>query len=263
MSVAKMQNAFAGANPFMVESPPVLGSGIPASNFTLGTTITGDSEAEWAYCKLTLASTTTIVPGTWMQWDINYNATLLTTSNAVLGQRVGIFTGAAQPPTISGGPVAAVTLVAGVYYVWIQRAGQAAAVVSTVTPNVTGNVAETTATAGQANCPATPTVSSKQIGPVSFANASTAFTANTTLNSPTLTNLVGASTGSGPFLGATVTGTGIPASTTIIGLTYSPSATVQSITLSAPATAAGSAIAMTATGVLEVSLFWPNLIKTN
>ncbi|WP_028747988.1 hypothetical protein [Rhizobium mesoamericanum] len=262
MSVAKTQTERFGANPFVVEGPIVAGSGIPAPNFTLGSVCWGDAEAEWVYCQLVLASQTTLQPGQWMQWDKDYAASLLTTAVAVVGQRCGVFSGAMQPPTISGGPVGTVTLAAGTYYVWVQRSGQAPAVVSSgVTANIV--VAETTTTAGQAAVPASPTATTKQITPVSFAAANKTFTATTTNGSNVLTVLSGASVGSGPFIGASVSGTGIPGSTTITGLTYSPSGVVQSITLNNNATANGTGITITATGVLEVGLMWPYIAKVN
>lgn len=265
MSIATSQTERFGANPFVVEGPfiaGVTGTGIPAPNFALGSVSWGPSEAEWVYCALVLGSTTTLQPGQWFQWDKNYTATLLTTAAAVVGNRAGVFSGAAQPPTISGGPVGTITLTAGTYYIWIQRAGQAPALTSgTVTPNIL--VAETTASAGTLAVPASPTVSTKQITPVSFSAANFTFTATNTLNSPTLTALSGASIGSGPFIGATVAGTGIPGSTTIIGVTYSPAGVVQAITMSANATSSNAGITVTATNVGEVGLLWPYIGKVN
>lgn len=262
MSISKIQTANFGANPFAIEGPfGATGTGIPGPNFTLGSVSWGDSEAEWVYVKLTLGSTTVMQPGLWLQWDKDYNATLLTTAAAVVGLNCGTF-GGPNAPTLAGGPSATQSLAAGVYYIWVQRAGQSAAVVGAgVTASLL--VAETTTTAGQLLVPASPTVTTKQITPVSFAAANFTFTATTVNGSPTLTLLSGASNGSGPFLGATVSGTGIPGSTTVTGLTYSPSGTVTAVTLNNNATANGTAITITAVGVLEVSLKWPYIGKIN
>lgn len=261
MSIATIQTERFGANPFVVEGPIVAGSGILGPQFGLGTLCWGPSEAEWVYCKLTLGSTTTLQPGQWFQWDKDYNATLLTTAAGVVGYGAGVFSGAMQAPTISGGPVGTVTLAAGVYYIWVQRAGQAPALMSTVTAALV--IAETTTTAGQANAPASATVGTKQITPVSFQAANFTFTATTVNGSNVLTLLGGASNLSGPFLGASVSGTGIPGSTTITGITYTPAGTVQSVTLNNNATANGTAITITATGVVEARLMWPYIAKTN
>ncbi len=261
MSVASIQSDRLGANPFVVEGPIVSGSGIPGPNFSLGAVAGGDRESEWVYCQLVLASQTTLQPGQWFQWTRDYVASLLTTAAAIVGQRCGVFSGAAQPPTLTGGPVGAITLAAGTYYVWLQRNGQAPSQVATATAALV--VAETTATAGQASAPASATATTKAIANVNFAAANQTFTATTVNGSNLLTSLSGLSAGSGPFIGAAVSGTGIAGGTTISGITYGPSGVVQSITLSANATANGTGITITATGVLEATLMRPFLSKVN
>ncbi|MBX5130127.1 hypothetical protein HJB53_26940 [Rhizobium lentis] len=261
MTIAISQTDRLGANPFVVEGPIVAGSGIPGPNFALGAVAGGDRESEWVYCQLVLASQTTLQPGQWFQWTRDYVASLLTTAAAVVGQRCGVFAGAAQPPTLTGGPLSAVTLAPGTYYIWLQRNGQAPAQVATATAALV--VAETTTTAGQASAPASATVGTKAIANVNFAAANQTFTAATVNGSNLLTNLSGLNAGSGPFIGAAVAGTGIPGGTTISGITYSPNGTVQSITLSANATANGTGITITATGVLEATLMRPFLSKVN
>ena len=262
MTIARTQTERFGANVFNVEGPIVSGSGQPGPQFALGALAWGEAEAEWVYCKLVLASTTTLQPGQFFQWDKDYNASLLTTSNAVIGYGVGVFSGAAQPSTITGGPIGTLSLAAGTYYIWIQRAGQAPALVSaSTTANLV--VAETTATAGQANVPASPTASTKQITPISFQAANFTFTATTVNGSNQLTVLGGASPGSGPFLGASISGTGIAGSTTITGVSYAPNGVDYILTMNNNATANGTGITITATGVLETRLMWPYIAKTN
>ncbi|UWM76534.1 hypothetical protein N1937_04650 [Rhizobium sp. WSM4643] len=261
MSIATIQSDRLGANPFVVEGPIVSGSGIPSPNFSLGAVAGGDRESEWVYCQLVLASQTTLQPGQWFQWTRDYVASLLTTAAAVVGQRCGVFSGAAQPPTLTGGPVGAITLAPGTYYIWLQRNGQAPALVATATAALV--VAETTTTAGQASAPASATATTKAIANVNFAAANQTFTATTVNGSNLLTSVSGLNAGSGPFIGAAVSGTGIAGGTTISGITYSPSGVVQSITLSANATANGTGITITATGVLEATLLRPFLSKVN
>ncbi|TBE72422.1 hypothetical protein ELH03_17470 [Rhizobium beringeri] len=261
MSVATIQSDRLGANPFVVEGPIVSGSGIPGPNFSLGAVAGGDRESEWVYCQLVLASQTTLQPGQWFQWTKDYVASLLTTAAAVVGQRCGVFSGAAQPPTITGGPIGAITLAAGTYYIWLQRNGQAPALISTATAALV--VAETTTTAGLANAPASATATTKAIANVNFAAANQTFTATTVNGSAVLTSLGGLSANAGPFIGAAVSGTGIPGGTTISGITYTPNNVIQSITLSANATANGTGITITATGVLEATLMRPFLSKVN
>ncbi|MBY5624445.1 hypothetical protein [Rhizobium leguminosarum] len=261
MTIAISQTDRLGANPFVVEGPIVSGSGIPGPNFSLGSVAGGDRESEWVYCQLVLASQTTLQPGQWFQWTRDYVASLLTTAAAVVGNRCGVFAGASQAPTQSGGPAQAISLAAGTYYVWLQRNGQAPALVTTATAALV--VAETTATAGLATAPASPTASSKAIANVNFAAANQTFTATTVNGSNQLTALGNVSPAGGPFIGAAISGTGIPGATTISGITYTPSGTIQSITMSANATANGTAITVTATGVLEATLMRPFLSKVN
>ncbi|TBY54530.1 hypothetical protein E0H59_13670 [Rhizobium leguminosarum bv. viciae] len=261
MTIATSQTDRLGANPFVVDGPIVSGSGIPGPNFSLGAVSGGTKESEWVFCKLVLASTTTLQPGQWFQWDRDYTATLLTTAAAVVGNRCGVFAGASQAPTVSGGPAQSISLVAGTYYIWLQRNGQAPALVTTATAALV--VAETTATAGLATAPASPTASSKAIQGVNFAAANQTFTATTVNGSAVLTSLGSVTPEGGPFIGAAISGTGIPGSTTISSITYSPSGVVQSITMSANATANGTGITVTATGVLEATLMRPYLSKVN
>ncbi|TBY48333.1 hypothetical protein [Rhizobium leguminosarum] len=261
MTIATSQTDRLGANPFVVDGPIVSGSGIPGPNFALGSVSGGSKESEWVYVKLVLASTTTLQPGQWFQWDRDYTATLLTTAAAVVGNRCGVFAGANQAPTQSGGPAQSISLVAGTYYIWLQRNGQAPALVTTATAALV--VAETTATAGLANAPASATVSSKAIQGVNFTAANQTFTATTVSGSAVLTSLGGVTAEGGPFIGAAISGTGIPGSTTISSITYTPSGVVQSITMSANATANGTGITVTATGVLEATLMRPYLSKVN
>ncbi|NKQ85168.1 hypothetical protein [Rhizobium ruizarguesonis] len=261
MTIATSQTDRLGANPFVVEGPIVAGSGVPGPNFALGAVAGGDRESEWVYCKLVLASTTTLQPGQWFQWDRDYTASLLTTAAAVVGNRCGVFAGASQAPTQSGGPAQSISLVAGTYYIWVQRNGEAPALVTTATAALV--VAETTATAGLANAPASATTTTKAIQGVNFTAANQTFTATTVNGSAVLTSLGSVSPAGGPFIGAAISGTGIPGSTTISGITYTPSGTVQSITMSANATANGTGITITATGVLEATLMRPFLSKVN
>jgi hypothetical protein len=262
MTVATSQTERFGANPFTIDGPIVLGSGIPSFNFTVGSLAWGPMEAEWVYCSLVLGGSTTMQPGMWLQWDKNYNASLLTTAAGVIGQRCGVFSGAASPPTLTGGPIGTITLAAGTYGIWVQRAGQAPALTSgAITPNIV--VAETTTTAGTAACPAAPTVGTRQITPVSFAAANFTFVATDTNASNVLTAVSGANNLSGPFIGATVAGTGIPGATTVTGVTYTPNGIVQTVTMSANATSSNPGITVTCTNVTEIGLMWPYLAKTN
>lgn len=261
MTVARYQNENTGANPFVIEGPIVLGSGIPASNFTLGSVVPGDAGAEWVYCKLTLASTTTITTGAFFIWDQDYNASLMTTANASNGLNVGVFSGGSISPT-QVGVQSAPSLAAGVYYIWIQRCGMAPFNVNTANVGSTNNVGESTSTAGQANFPSSPTATTKGFQFASILATPTTFTANTVNGSAVLTGLVGASSWSNLFVGTVLTGTSV-AGLSVVSFTQDASGNVTSITMSGNASATGSAITMTPSKVIQGSLGWPQVFKTN
>lgn len=262
MSVATAQTANFGANPFIIDGPIVSGTGVLGPQFKLGTVSWGESEAEWVYCKLTLASTTTLQPGQFIWWDKDYNATLGTTANTPIGNKCGFFSGGATSPTIAGFNPGSVSLVAGVYYLWVLRSGQAPVLASATTvANLV--VMETTTTAGQVNCPASPTVGTRQITPVSFSAANFTFTANVTSGSNIIVpTLKSATLASGPFFGATLNGTGI-AGLTVAGITTGPSGVITAIQMSGNASATNAGVTVTATGVLEANVMWPYTAKTN
>lgn len=150
MSVATFQGDRFGANPFAVEGPIVAGSGTLGPQFSLGVVTDGNAGSEWIYCKLTLGSTTTLNVGDVYTWDKDFNASLISTAASPRGQQVGV------------GCVAAASQPAGVYYIWLQRSGQALVRVVATTP-LANTIMETTATAGVVGAPTSATTTSKFI----------------------------------------------------------------------------------------------------
>lgn len=175
MTVASIQIDRMGANPFAIEGPVVLGSGVIAPQFKLGEVTDGDAGAEWIYCKLVLASITTLGVGDVYTWDKSFTATLLSTSNSPRGQQVGV------------GCVALASAPVGTYFIWLQRSGQALVNVVATTP-LANTLMETTATAGTVGAPTTPTVTSKLIlgAVLTAANAGAATTIEAILSWPTI-----------------------------------------------------------------------------
>lgn len=150
MAVATFQVDRFGANPFALEGPIVAGSGTLGPQFTLGDVTDGNAAAEWVYCKLTLASTTTLNVGDVYTWDKDFNASLVSTSASPRGQQIGV------------GCVAQASVPAGTYYIWLQRSGQALVRVVATTP-LANTIMETTSTAGVIGAPTSATVGSKFI----------------------------------------------------------------------------------------------------
>ena len=256
MTITTYNTADFGANPYVLDGPAALGSGVIVTNFKLGHVSWGDSEAEYVYCKLVLAAATTLIPGQAYVIDDDFTATLISTANSPRGSKVMIL--------LVNAPASA-QQAAGTYYGWFVRAGQVPVLAAAINVAATaGGLAETSATAGSINTPAgAATVGSKLIVGLYYTKAPAAFTASTTNGSAVLTGpFTGATLGSGPFVGATVAGTGIPASTTIASIQY-VGGVVSSITMSANATATGSAVTITPTLVGEARVMWPYVDKTN
>lgn len=258
MAYTIRQLAENGCNPFLVEGPVTLGSGVFAPSFDLGVVTYGDKGAEFIYCKLVLGSSTTLREGQFYTYDKDYTATLLTTSNSPRGQEVGV--GRYDNPT---------ALAAGTYYIWLQRAGHCP-VKYTGSNNA---LCETTATGGLCNFTNTPTTTTKLIVGVYGLDFATTFTANTVNGSTTLTNI---SSFNSVCLGQTLSATGIAASQTIaaiytqgfnlggggmVGVPFGKSP--DTIELSAAATATGTSVTVTPSGCGVAVLMWPYIDKTN
>lgn len=150
MTTTTFQNELPGANPFKLDGPSVAGSGVPLPQFKPGTTVAlGDAGAEFIYVSLTLGSTTTLTDGQVFTFDKDYSASLLTTTSGVRGNEVGV------------GRVNQANVAAGTYYIWLQRAGHVKVLSSASAP--AAQLVETTATGGQINAAASPTVGSKRV----------------------------------------------------------------------------------------------------
>ncbi|WP_375453717.1 hypothetical protein [uncultured Methylobacterium sp.] len=265
MTVASFSNEVLGANIRSVDTASVAGSGTPAPQFKLGWVTTGDAGSEFVYVAITLTAGQTLTDGQLVQYDNNYTASLVTTANAIRGASVGV---------VRVSP-AFVAPAAGTFYVWAQRCGIAP--VAAAATAVGNTLAETTATAGTAGAPASPTVGSKLISGLYFAATSQTFAGTAAVGSTLITGVNLSTLTTGLFVGQAVSGTGIPGGATIAAIyagqgnsfplggtpPVSPgSPTNATIVLSAAATAAGTPT-ITATGILEAYVNWPYLDKTN
>lgn len=256
MTVASFQTAIDGVNPFVVEGPAVLGSGVIVPQYRLGHVAYGDAESEWVYCKYTSVANQVLSPGLLFTVDDDYTATLLTTANSPRGSKVmvcgvGLGYGGQSQTTVTG----------SVYYMWLARAGQMPCAYTTMA--TAGNLAETTATGGAANFPNSATVSSKLITGLYITKAvGGTFTGTTVNGSTSVTNLVGLTVDSGPsWIGSTLSATGIAASQTITAIQYTGTKAT-SLTLSAAATASGT-VTITNSLVAQARILWPYVDKTN
>ena len=257
MTVATFQTSIDGVNPFIVEGPATLGSGVIVPQYRLGHVARGDSESEWVYCKYTSVANLVLSPGTLFTVDDDYTATLLTTSNSPRGSKVmvcgvGLGYGGQSVTTVTG----------SVYYLWLARCGQLPVAYTAVA--TVGNAAETTATGGAANFPNSLTTSAKQISGLYITKAVGGTFTGTTVNGSTAVTVAAGqlTVDSGPaWLGTTLTATGIASSQTITAF-QTNGTTITGFTLSAAATASGS-VTITPSLVAQARVMWPFIISVN
>lgn len=263
-----------GANPCVLYGPVTqttsvesfqagYGSGaIPQVQWKPGMTVAGDSGAEFVFCKLVLSAATDLLPGQVYQWDENFNATLLTTSNSVLNEEIGVLN------------VFSVQQSAGTYYAWMQRAGHAA-VMAAASSIATGQ-AESTATGGTVKFLNTHTVGAKSTdGMTAFgASSSITFTGTTTSGSPYVTAVASGNVNGGIAdlqVGMVITGAGLPSNSCIAAIDKSGgqwrvsigTATAGSWNVLQNATASGSGVTFTVTSHVAANIYWPQLKTQN
>lgn len=246
MALSRFADSFPGGAVLSLYGPATAAGtsngGTPVPQFTPGQIVTGDRGGEWTFCSLVLGSTTTLANGQAYQFDKDFVATALTTTNAVRGYNVGF------------GSVSQASVVAGTYYLWLQTSGHAGV-------QFTGSaaaLAETTATAGLVNFNNTPTSTTKKIVGLYMFQVTSTFTADITTSSATIINV---SSLADVSVGATITGTGIPASTTIVskGIVNGNA----QIVMSAVATATNATVTVTQVGVQTGNVIRPYIDLTN
>lgn len=273
MALASYQTLNFGCNPFVLDTiPTATGTGTLLPQFDYGHVSYGSSEMEVVYCKLTLGSTTNILPGMLFVVDNDYNAVLAQNSAAYLGCIFMV------------GLAAQWQVPAGTYGIWLARAGQVP-----LAYNVPGGTAQTFTASNvlstQATTVGVATAGSAagtfQLTNMYWTKAIPTFTATNTSGSPWLTGPFTISSGvwgySGPIIGAAISGTGIPASTFVGGFyalgggnlsgglltQQSQILMVNSTGAAVNATSSNSAITVTASGVGEAQVRWSQCAKAN
>lgn len=239
MPIAYAQFEGIGARIYAPEGPFGTNPGdTPIPSFRPGEVIAGDARSEFEYVYLNIATAgTTVNQGDVYVWDQTFQAVAATTTSALRGMRVGtFFCGGNFAGGAISSPFSFTFPVAGLYGVWMQRAGATLFKASSTAVNT--GVMETTATAGQINEPASATATTKSIVGSYVGPASITFTANTTTASVYLTNV-----SSAQFLevGGTISGSGIPTGTIIKAINGA------TITMSNAATATATGVTVTRT----------------
>lgn len=256
----------AGANPCILYGPQgtnngTSGLGIPAQQWRLGMVVNGDYGSEFVYAKLVLAATTDILPGQGYFLDKDFNATLISGTNAnnTLNAEVGTLN------------VWAPNAAAGTYFVWLQRAGHAS--VQAATGSVASGLAETVSGVnGQFKFPAAATVGQKSVGPMTgfVASSGVTFTGNTVNGSPYITGL---SSITDLQLGQVITGTNLPANAIIAAIDKLGGGggyritigtnTAGSYATTQAATGTATGTTFTVTSHVTANIYWPTLNKQN
>jgi hypothetical protein len=216
MTIAKKQYEQIGVRPYLPEGPYGSAGNTPFPNFAYGSVVAGEAEAEFVFLALTVETSLTLNQGDVLVWDNSFQAVVSQTGSGVhpFGASVGTFFLGGNLDCIeefaSGGQWSCTFPVAGVYGVWVQRAGVSLMNIATV--NAQSKPLNTTAVNGQVNAPASALVGSMGIQNAWAAPTSWTFTANTVTGSVNLTNV---SQSKGQVIGQTLSGTGIPNGTYI------------------------------------------------
>jgi hypothetical protein len=216
MSIANFQFEMIGARPLIPEGP-YGGAGLaPLPSMKPGTVAAGDSEAEFVFLLINIYASRTINQGDFIAWDNSYMANVVSdvfaTTGYPLGTNLGTFFLGGRSADVAAWPNAGnywsyTFPSAGVYGIWVQRAGTSVGNWGTITTQATQTV--TTSTVGQLASATGATHYQNVAGCASVALTRT-MSATTTNGSVNLTGITILTLGTGLEIGMTLSGTGIP-----------------------------------------------------
>ncbi|MGY3527279.1 hypothetical protein [Bradyrhizobium sp. USDA 4452] len=243
MTIALAQFEALGARTYQPEGPFGNAGQTPLPSFKVGSVAAGDNEAEFVYVLFAPTAAVTYNQGDAFTWDNSYIA-LPTPAAATGSLPFGANVGALYLGGRLGDPAAAPNAgnnwsftfsAAGVYGIWVQRAGTG--LINFATVNAQTKPVTTSAAVGQLTAPASPLATSMGLTGVYPAATSGTFTANTTSGS---TSLTAVSTNKFLVKGQTLSGTGIATGAVILDIQGSV------VVMSLAATATNSAQTITA-----------------
>lgn len=246
MSIAIAQFEAIGARTFAPEGPFGAAGQTPLPSFKPGSVAPGDAEAEFVYLLFPVYSSRTINQGDFIAWDNSYSANVLSDVFATTGYPLGTDVGTFYLGGRSGDPAAwpnagniwSYTFpTAGIYGIWVQRAGTSIGNWGTITTQATQAVS--TSTVGQI-ASATGASSFQNVTGVWSTTPTRTFTGTTAIGSAVITGVAAMTKGSGLEIGMTLSGTGVPNGAVIVDFQGS------TVTMNVVATAAGS-VTITAT----------------
>lgn len=245
MTIAIAQFEAVGARTFAPEGPFGTAGNTPLPSFKPGSVAAGDAESEFVYLLFPVYASRTVNQGDFVCWDNSYQAGVLSDVFVATGYPLGTDVGtfylggrSADPAAFpNAGNLWSYTFpTAGIYGIWVQRAGTSIGNWGTITTQATQAVS--TITVGQAASATGATHFQNITGLSSTANTWT-FTGTTTTGSAVLTGIAALTLGTGLENGLTLSGTGIPNGTTILDFQGA------SLTMNSVATATG-AVTITA-----------------
>lgn len=243
MTIATVQFDDLGPRIYAPEGPFGAAGQTPLPSFKPGTVVAGDAESEFVYLLYSPNASATWKQGDAFTWDNSYQAIPTPAAAAgsiAFGANIGtLFLGGrlADPAAApnAGNAWSYTFPSAGVYGVWVQRAGTS--LVNFATVNAQTKPVMTSAAIGQLTAPSAALANSMGITGLNAAPTSGTFTANTASGSAVLTNV---SASKFLVIGQTLSGTGIATGAIITDIQGT------TVTMSLAATANGSSITITA-----------------
>jgi hypothetical protein len=246
MTIAIATYEAVGARNFQPEGPFGAAGNTPLPSFKPGTVGSGDAEAEFVYLLFPVYTSRTLNQGDFIAWDNSYNANVLSDTFQTVGYPLGTDVGTLYFGGRSGDPAAwpnagnawSYTFpTAGIYGIWVQRAGTSLGNWGTITTQATQTVS--TSTVGQVASATVATHGQSITGCASVAQTRT-FTGTTAVGSALITAIAAMTLGTGLEIGMTLSGTGVPNGAVITDIQGA------TVTMNVVATAAG-AVTITAT----------------
>ena len=220
----------------------------PVTSFRPGQTVLGDAGSKFMYVTFVATAAQVLKQGDLMCIDNNFVALKATTTNAIIGMKVGTFFCGGNFGSPANQSFSSTFGAAGTYGMWVQVDGTS--LLNCASTAVLSKTVTTTATAGQADAPTGGAATGTKTLVGVYLPASTyTFTANAANASLTLTSL---STTTGIYPNQTLSGTGVASSQTISSINGNPGN--YTITLSAVTSATATTATMTASGYIEAYL---------
>ena len=247
MTIAYFNTSAQGVREYSPVGPIDTTNG-PFHPFRPGEIVLGDGGSIFTYCSFVATAAQVLKQGDLIVIDNSFVALKATTTNAIIGMKVGTFFCGGNFGSPANQSFSSTFGAAGTYGMWVQTDG--ISLLNCASTALTAKTVTTTATAGQADAPtAGPLTGTKTLVGVYLPATNYTFTASAASGSLTLTS---PSTTTGIYPNQTLSGTGVASSQTISSINGNPGN--YTITLSAVTSATATTATMTASGYIEAYL---------